>query len=372
MRLSLAAYREAAQPGRRTGRRLSPGPAAVSRPSAAGAGSGRGRPRRVPREGSSRIGRASADEAQPNPLPWAAVTHLAALAGVLAITFSPIFVRLSGLSPATVAFWRLAYALPAVFAAWLMVRRRDTRPLRSRAQAAAAGLFLACDLFAWHHSIALIGAAAATLVGATQVAFVGFVAWALYRERPSRLAFVVLPVVLGGVALLSGLGGRTPTATGRCSGCCSGWSRRCATRSSCCCCATPTGGTWRRRPARCSTPPWAPWPGPPSPPCSTPASAWPPPGRPTAGCWRWPCSATPPDGSGSPGPCPRLPALEVSALLLVQPAGAVIWAQLIFTERLSPRAVVRGGRGARRDPDAGGRGAVHRPPRAAAIPEPLA
>jgi len=36
------------------------------------------------------------------------VTHLAALIGVTAITFSPIFVRLSGLSPATVAFWRLA------------------------------------------------------------------------------------------------------------------------------------------------------------------------------------------------------------------------------------------------------------------------
>ena len=69
-----------------------------------------------------------------------AVPHLAAPGGVIAITFSPIFVRLSGLSPATVAFWRLTYALPAVFTAWLVVKRRDLRPLRARAQAFGAGI----------------------------------------------------------------------------------------------------------------------------------------------------------------------------------------------------------------------------------------
>ena len=45
---------------------------------------------------------------------------------------------------------------------------------------------------------------------------------------------------------------------------------------------------------------------------------------------------------------PRLPAVEVSALLLIQPAGAIVWAQLLFAERLSPVqwagvAVVLGG-----------------------------
>jgi drug/metabolite transporter (DMT)-like permease len=72
------------------------------------------------------------------------------------------------------------------------------------------------------------------------------------------------------------------------------------------------------------------------------------------------------------GALPRLPALEVSALLLLQPAGAVVWAQLIFAEHLSPVqwsgvGVVLGGilmlaLG----------GAVHRPAPAAAVPEPLA
>ena len=35
------------------------------------------------------------------------------------------------------------------------------------------------------------------------------------------------------------------------------------------------------------------------------------------------------------GALPRLPALETSALLLLQPAGAVVWAQILFVERLS-------------------------------------
>lgn len=300
------------------------------------------------------------------------MTHLAALAGVMAITFSPIFVRLSGLSPATVAFWRLAYALPAVFAAWLVVRRRDTRPLRSRAQAAAAGLFLAVDLFSWHHSIALIGAAAATLVGATQVAFVGFVAWALYRERPSRLAFVVLPVVLGGVALLSGLGGadaygRRPVlgvVLGLVSALCYSVFLLLLRHSNRGYLAPSPGplldATLGALAGTAVTalfdsgfslaPSW-------------PAHGW------LlalallchAAGWIW-----------ITGALPRLPALEVSALLLVQPAGAVIWAQLIFTERLSPVqwagvAVVLGGILV-----LALWGAVHRPVPSVALPEPLA
>jgi len=276
------------------------------------------------------------------------VTHLAALIGVIAITFSPIFVRLSGLSPATVAFWRLAYALPMVAAAWLVVRRDDHRPLRARAQAGAAGLFLALDLFAWHHSIARIGAGAATLIGATQVAWVGFVAWALYRERPSRAAFFVLPVVLTGVALLSGLGAEDAYG------------------------ADPVGGVLLGLASALAYSVFllllrhsnrghlAPSPGPLLDATVgalfgsaltalvdaefTLAPSWPAHGWlillallcHTLG-WIFITVAL-----------PRLPALEVSALLLIQPAGAVMWAQLLFTETLSPMqwsgvAVVLGG-----------------------------
>ena len=264
-----------------------------------------------------------------------AVTHLAALAGVLAITFSPIFVRLSGLSPATVAFWRLAYALPAVLGVWLIGRRRDLRPARARVQAFAAGLFLAADLFTWHHSIGRIGAGAATLVGATQVVFVGFIAWALYRERASRLAFVVLPVVLGGVALLSGLGsadayGADPVAGvlfGLLSALCYSLFLvvlRHSNRGHLAPSAGPlldatlgalagTGLTALLDSGFSLTPSW-------------PAHGW-------VLALALLCHAA--GWLLITGALPRLPALEVSVLLLVQPVGAVVWAQLIFTERLS-------------------------------------
>lgn len=62
------------------------------------------------------------------------------------------------------------------------------------------------DLAIWHVSIDLIGAGVATVLANTQVVFVGIVAWAVLRERPTTAALVAVPVVLVGVALLSGLG----------------------------------------------------------------------------------------------------------------------------------------------------------------------
>jgi drug/metabolite transporter (DMT)-like permease len=134
------------------------------------------------------------------------MVHLAAVIGVVSISFSGIFVRLAGVAPTTAAFFRVAYAIPVLTVAWLLVRRRDHRPAGARAMACLAGLFLEVDMVLYHHAIPLIGAGLATVVTNTQVAFVGLVAWALYHEKPTRAAFGLLPVVLFGVTLLGGLG----------------------------------------------------------------------------------------------------------------------------------------------------------------------
>lgn len=128
-----------------------------------------------------------------------------ALAGILAISFSAVFVRLADVSPSTAAFFRAAYALPALFIAWRLAGD-DPRSWLLRWIAFASGIFLALDLTLWHRSIDLIGAGLATVLANTQVVFVGVAAWALYRERPNGLAFATVPVVFGGVALISGLG----------------------------------------------------------------------------------------------------------------------------------------------------------------------
>ena len=62
----------------------------------------------------------------------------------------------------------------------------------------------------WHHAIEAVGAGLATVLGNLQVIIVGFFAWLLLGERPSRATLLALPVVLAGVVLISGVSARTP------------------------------------------------------------------------------------------------------------------------------------------------------------------
>jgi drug/metabolite transporter (DMT)-like permease len=132
---------------------------------------------------------------------------LAAL-GAACISASGILVKLADTGPATAAFYRCFLALPALGALALLERRRcGPRSLASHGGAAVAGLCLAVDLVLWNHAIAEVGAGIATVLGNLQVVFVTFIAWAVLRERPERRVLAVLPVVMGGVVLVSGLVG---------------------------------------------------------------------------------------------------------------------------------------------------------------------
>jgi drug/metabolite transporter (DMT)-like permease len=135
------------------------------------------------------------------------MTRLLAVAGVLAMSFSAIFFRLAAVSPATAAFFRTAYAVPVLLLIWSLFRRRqDRRRGSDRLMALGAGVLLALDLVLWHRAIELIGAGLGTVLANVQVVFVGVAAWVIHRERPTLLAALVVPVVFGGVALISGLG----------------------------------------------------------------------------------------------------------------------------------------------------------------------
>ena len=134
------------------------------------------------------------------------MTRLIGLAGVLTISWSGVFVVLADVTPATAAFFRALYAIPVLLVLWLLTRDRDQRSTRARLTAVAAGLFLAADLTAWHHTIDLIGAGLATVIANIQVVLVPLAAWLILREHPSRLALRVAPIVFLGVVLVSGLG----------------------------------------------------------------------------------------------------------------------------------------------------------------------
>ncbi|HEU4321028.1 MAG TPA: DMT family transporter [Acidimicrobiia bacterium] len=133
-------------------------------------------------------------------------TLLAALAGAVMISFSAIFFALSDVSPITGAFYREAYALPVLLLLWMARRSADHRPRSRRWLAIGIGLALGADTVAWHASIDLIGAGLATLAANTAVVFVAVGAWIFLGERPRRSIIVAIPVILVGVALVSGVG----------------------------------------------------------------------------------------------------------------------------------------------------------------------
>ncbi len=133
---------------------------------------------------------------------------LTAILGAASISSSGILVTLAHTGPITAAFFRCALALPVLaLLAVLEQRRLGSRPLATRLSAMTAGVFLAVDLVLWNHAIADVGAGVATVLGNLQVLFVAVFAWVVLRERPGRQYLVMLPVVMVGVVLVAGLVG---------------------------------------------------------------------------------------------------------------------------------------------------------------------
>lgn len=141
----------------------------------------------------------------------------ALLAGALAIAFAPIFVRASELGPSATAFWRLAFALPALFL-WARLDPADARARRrpegiaDLARLSVPGLFFAADLAVWHWSIHHTSVANSTLLANFAPIFVTLASWMLWGERFS-MTFIA-GLALGGAVVLMGqslsLGGGTP------------------------------------------------------------------------------------------------------------------------------------------------------------------
>jgi len=132
--------------------------------------------------------------------------HLVSLLGVMAISFAAILVRLADVSSTTATFYRCVYATPILLLIWWARRAADLRTRRSHVVGLLAGVVLFLDLSLWHEAVLRIGAGLGTVLANIQVVFVGLVGWLLHGERPSRLAFVTTPCILVGVVLVSGLG----------------------------------------------------------------------------------------------------------------------------------------------------------------------
>jgi len=137
-------------------------------------------------------------------------TMLIALAGAVAISFSPVFYVYSDTHPSTGAFFRMLYALPALALLAYLVRKADTRSSRTRWTAFGAGLILAPDMLSYHSSMIFIGIGIATLIGNSQVIIVTLASWKLFGEKPNPAILLSLPIVIIGLALISGFADPEP------------------------------------------------------------------------------------------------------------------------------------------------------------------
>lgn len=134
-------------------------------------------------------------------------TVIAALfAGAAAIAASALFVKVSEAGPVATAFWRVALALPLLWA-WSVIAQRGAHVagfVAERRLIVWAGLFFAGDLAVWHWSIVLTTVANATLLANLAPIFVTLAVWWLFAIRPGAMFLAGLAAALGGVVVLIG------------------------------------------------------------------------------------------------------------------------------------------------------------------------
>ncbi|MEN2419354.1 DMT family transporter [Streptomyces rimosus] len=127
------------------------------------------------------------------------------LAGSLCISASAVFVKLSGTSAGTAAFFRCAIALLVLVPLALAERRTaGPRAWRLRRLDLAAGVLLGIDYVFWAAAIHSVGASIATVVVNIQVVIFPLLARVFTRTPAPRRFVVATPVMLLGVALASG------------------------------------------------------------------------------------------------------------------------------------------------------------------------
>ena len=127
------------------------------------------------------------------------------LAGVMCISFSPVFVALADIAPTASAFYRVAIGGVALLLLLLVLRKRPGFSLVVYAWLMLAGVWFTADLWFWHRSIRDVGPGLSTLLASLQVIFVTLIGWLFLGERVTLRQVVAIPLALLGLALIVGI-----------------------------------------------------------------------------------------------------------------------------------------------------------------------
>src|SRR4029453_17257743 len=174
-------------------------------------GGGRGRPARSrPHTGRSRRppARPRARRRRPGPVPRGVRLRVASrtstvlwmVVGVVAISTSPILIRLAAVPALALAFWR-CLAGAAVLAPFARRGRAGGLARGDLALLGAAGVFLAAHFALWNASLALTSVGAATTLVSCTPLFVGIGARFL-GEPPGRRTWAGIPLATVGAVVI--------------------------------------------------------------------------------------------------------------------------------------------------------------------------
>jgi drug/metabolite transporter (DMT)-like permease len=128
------------------------------------------------------------------------------LVGVVAVSFSAIFIRLADAPALTIAFYRTGIAA-ALLLPFALVRQREELKALTRRQVAiavAAGAMLALHFAVWITSLSYTTIAASVVLVTTQPIWVAAFSWMLFGERLRGLVVAGVLVALAGAVVVSG------------------------------------------------------------------------------------------------------------------------------------------------------------------------
>jgi drug/metabolite transporter (DMT)-like permease len=124
--------------------------------------------------------------------------------GILCISWSAIFVKLSGVPGLSSAFYRMLIGSFGILPLWFF-RQRSIKDWGSVKIAALCGLFFACDIALWNTSILLSKASISTLLANLAPVWVGLGAILILKEKPRKIFWLGTMVAMLGVMVIVGV-----------------------------------------------------------------------------------------------------------------------------------------------------------------------
>jgi drug/metabolite transporter (DMT)-like permease len=131
--------------------------------------------------------------------------------GILCISFSPIFVKLAGVSPLGAAFYRVAIAW-ACLLPYCIIKNKLRIGRKQLLISIAAGMVFASDVAVWNVSLLKISATVSTLLANLAPVWVGLIGYLLFRAKSGRQFWIGTFIAIIGMVVLVGYRAHTYTS----------------------------------------------------------------------------------------------------------------------------------------------------------------